>query len=146
MPSQRTEAKSILLAAAVNAALDAGLFDLSNCDPFPPARLSFKLKGRLFKATYHDIGHGEVSMAVVFKPSTDHELLPGCAYHIKNIFKYTKPQACAQGYLERKEGRYLQVPNDMAATSLYMAKSAAAELLALGVRPRGYNMYGKLHF
>lgn len=152
--SARTTAWRNLMVAAINAGLEQGLFTLDRGgnlwpgapkderDPGEAYVYAFDLDGAPGVASVRDAGWDELSFHAALFP------IPGAAYPSDRIKaggvgwcrRYMPGRAWAEGWLERRVGRWLQD-----STGLFQCRRDVLPLLAsAAVKPNGYADRGRL--
>lgn len=121
--SVRAAAWRNAMVAAINAGLERGVFTLDWGDgPETRATYPLQLAGTSFTVAVQRCGHwGELYFDVFVDGERMH----------------------ASGWLERSEGKWLQVPSVLGKTSLSMSRKLQTQLAAAEVEPRGYESHGQ---
>jgi hypothetical protein len=150
--SMRHRAWTNLMIAAINAGIDQGLFGLAPDDnrwpgAVPPSHPDwpYETRGALFRFALADapvlahvdaIGWGELRIAAAAHPT------PEAANWIAAYGSgFLAGEAHARGWLERKDGRWLQVPADF---DFRCRARLLPQLAALSITPNGFKPNGRL--
>lgn len=140
--SLRKRAWRNAMVAAINAAIERRLLSVRPGDNrWPGANkngdrdtyvFAFAIEGIPAVASLHDAGYDEVSVHVALWPTPDGERWVSAMNA-----GFDAGQVFASGWLERRDGAWLQVSSD-GATSFRSRRERLAPLAALDIRPKGY--------
>jgi len=134
-----------LLCAGINELIMAKMIKINDfTDEGEPGALFTEVLGKSSKISWRYISHGEILISVWWglKPKCidTEDITP------YNTNKKDAVDACCSGWLERKDGVWLQGQMESGLVGPYCAKSAEAELFAIeDVKPLGYNKEGKYY-
>ncbi|RYY26344.1 MAG: hypothetical protein EOP62_10930 [Sphingomonadales bacterium] len=144
--SKRRMAWRNLMIHAINAGIEQRLFTVrpgdnrwpgarkDRFDENVPATFRFQMEGMPVVASVHDAGYDELSIHVAAWPTKDAE------YWVPAVNAgRLAGEAFAMGWLERRDGAWLQVARDSRLTNSFRCKNTHLDLLAgLEVAPLGY--------
>lgn len=127
-----------LLVEGINAAVRAGQVDLESQKDVE-GKLAVEIHGYYSIIEWCGIGHGEVSFRVFWavnaeaKGSKKYKRLDGekITYH-----------ASVAGWLERKDGKWVQGEGGSSLTQMYLSEFAKSNLLDLGFDGAGFEVSG----
>lgn len=141
--TDRRKAWRNLLVCAINEGLRLGLFTLVPRDNrWPPSPCSNASAGHVYSLTLPD---GQPASAWVSDINFDELRFHVAAHPIDGFLKLSYPSlrsggAIAQGFLERRNGKWLQ----RTASLFRCRRELVPSLAAINVNPDGYSEYGRL--
>ena len=145
--TERHRAWRNLIVGAINAGLEQQMFGLRPGENWKlDIHYPFTFAGLDCTAIAHDIGWDEISIHVAVnpRPSKKASLEIICGYGAQaEMVKERCCDAWAGGWLERREGTYLQSSSTV---SLFRCRNTIMPILAdCAIEPNGYKDNGKLH-
>ncbi len=143
--SVRLRAWRNMLVAGINAGIDQRLFTIRAGDNRWPGKepdrygrrdpyvFAFDIEGIPAIASVHDAGYDELSVHVALWPAPEGTRWVGAAYA-----GFLAGDAYASGWLERRDGAWLQVSSQGLKDSFSCRRARLATVASLEVRPVGY--------
>jgi hypothetical protein len=134
------------MVAAINAGLEQGLFSLAPPNPPPPQQRDAEVKLYRFSisdipciATVKEIGWDELRFRVVLWP-IENDKRQRLRRLYPNHVSDGDGELFAAGYLERRNGTWLQLPHKF---ELHCRDARKQTVAALNIEPRGFKDRGK---
>ena len=132
-----------LLCEGLNQIIEKNLIDLSSTEDISGA-LKLNIFQKPSKVSWHGIGHGEVRVTVwwnIKEKCKDNESTTPLNKNFKEAL-----DVCCSGWLERKDGLWLQGKKGNNLLDTYCCKEARNDLMLIpDVIPNGYNKEGKFY-
>lgn len=143
--SLRLRAWRNMLIAGINAAIDRRLFTVRpgdnrwpGCEPDKfgrrePYIFEFEIAGIPALCSVHDAGYDELAIHVSLWPTPDGERWVGAA-----MAGFLAGDAYASGWLERRDGAWLQVSSQKLRDQFSCRRNRIDEVVAIQIQPKGY--------
>lgn len=151
----KIEALTHMLGHGLNHLIKESLIDINSTSDVSGGYSDFNINGIPARVSFYDAGHGEFSINVHFdfneekfmksrRTNFTFSYLPITSSDPKNN-RYTGAVACC--WVERKDGKWLQLNKDHKPFGRYIRKSSEADLMKMKkCKPNGFKLNGKFYF